>query len=117
AKFDIVAFTDDDVDLHPDWVWRFAESFADYKVQAVTGIVFAKALDTKSQYYFEKYWSFNRGYRPVCYDKAYFDSNASKGVPVWEIGAGASMAFRRSIFETLGGFDVRLDMGAAGCNG
>ncbi|HXS38152.1 MAG TPA: glycosyltransferase [Flavipsychrobacter sp.] len=117
AKFDIVAFTDDDVDLHPDWVWRFAESFADYKVQAVTGIVFAKALDTKSQYYFEKYWSFNRGYRPVCFDKAYFDSNAEKGVPVWEIGAGASMAFRRSIFETLGGFDVRLDMGAAGCNG
>ncbi len=117
AKYDIVAFTDDDVDLHPDWVWRLAESFTEHKVQAVTGIVFAKALDTKSQYYFEKYWSFNRGYSPICYDKAYFDSNASKGVPVWEIGAGASMAFRRNIFETLGGFDVRLDMGAAGCNG
>jgi GT2 family glycosyltransferase len=36
---------------------------------------------------------------------------------VWEIGAGANMAFRKSVFEEVGYFDERLDVGAAGCSG
>jgi len=39
------------------------------------------------------------------------------GVPVWEIGAGANMAFRKSIFDLVGYFDERLDVGASGCSG
>ncbi|HUX84335.1 MAG TPA: glycosyltransferase, partial [Chitinophagaceae bacterium] len=117
AAGEIIAFTDDDVDLHPDWMWRLADSFSDPQVQAITGLVIAKALDTPAQYYFEKYWGFNRGYTPVYYDNAWFRQCAPAGVPIWEIGAGANMAFRRNILDVLGGFDVRLDMGAAGCNG
>ncbi len=41
----------------------------------------------------------------------------TKGVPVWEIGAGANMAFRKDIFDYIGYFDERLDVGAAGCSG
>ena len=40
-----------------------------------------------------------------------------RGVPAWEIGAGASMAVRRSALIDVGGFDERLDAGAAGCSG
>lgn len=117
AGCDIVAFTDDDVDLHPDWIWRMAQHFGDEQVQAVTGLVLAKELNSVSQCHFERYWSFNRGYRPVGYDSRYFEQHAPAGVPVWEIGAGANMAFRRKVLDAIGTFDVRLDMGAAGCNG
>ena len=39
------------------------------------------------------------------------------GCPAWEVGAGASMAFRKSVFAEVGLFDERLDVGAAGCSG
>ena len=37
-------------------------------------------------------------------------------VPVWKIGAGANMAFRRQVFEYIGLFDERLGAGASGCS-
>jgi GT2 family glycosyltransferase len=51
------------------------------------------------------------------FDPYYLIEHLEKGPPVWEIGAGANMAFRRSAFERAGYFDERLDVGAAGCNG
>ena len=36
---------------------------------------------------------------------------------MWNVGAGANMAFRREVFDQVGYFDVRLDVGAAGCSG
>lgn len=117
AKSALVAFTDDDVELHEDWVARIRENFRDKRIQAVTGIVFARELETRAQILFEKYWSFNRGYLPKIFDSEYFRGAAGSAIRVWEIGAGASMAFRKSIFEAVGLFDERLDMGAAGCNG
>jgi glycosyltransferase involved in cell wall biosynthesis len=113
----VVAYTDDDVELHPDWTWQLAAAFDDPRVQAVTGLVFAAALDTAAQVLFEKYWSFNRGYADIRYDTGYFNRQLEKGVTAWEIGAGANMAFRRSALRAAGGFDPRLDAGAAGCNG
>ncbi len=117
ASSPVIAFTDDDVELHPEWIWRMARAFKDPEVQALTGLILAKEIDTKAQYYFEKYWSFNRGYRPIVYGPAFFKSHLKAGVPVWTIGAGAGMAFRRSLFDAIGTFDTRLDMGAAGCSG
>jgi GT2 family glycosyltransferase len=38
-------------------------------------------------------------------------------MPAWEFGAGANMAFRRSVVDAVGLFDERLDVGAAGCSG
>jgi len=39
-----------------------------------------------------------------------------RGVPVWRIGAGANMAFRRKVFSRIGLFDERLGAGASGCS-
>ena len=117
AKAALVAYTDDDVQLHKDWIGQVRQAFDHPRVMGVTGVVFAAALDTKAQVIFEKDWSFNRGYRDIYYDTDYLRRQVDSGVPVWEIGAGASMAFRRSMLETLGDFDTRLDVGASGCNG
>ncbi len=62
AKGEIVAYTDDDVELHPRWVFEIGQSFSNPLVQAMTGLVIAAELETESQQVFEKYWSFNRGY-------------------------------------------------------
>jgi glycosyltransferase involved in cell wall biosynthesis len=115
---EIIAYTDDDVIVHPQWIQYLRQSFAyDPQIMAVTGIVLAAELATESQLIFEKYWSFNRGYAPIMYDQKFFQDNLSAGVPVCQIGAGANMAFRREIFTKAGDFDPRLDVGASGCNG
>lgn len=114
---DIVAFTDDDVKIHPLWLSRLRQNFQDPKVMAMTGLVLPAELETESQLIFEKFWSFNRGYKTIIFDRNYFEELKDFGVPVWKIGAGANMAFRREAFDIVGYFDERLDMGAAGCSG
>ncbi|AHM60584.1 family 2 glycosyl transferase [Flammeovirgaceae bacterium 311] len=117
ASAEIVAFLDDDVVAHPLWVYRIWEAFQNPETTAVTGLVFASQLQTEAQQIFERHWSFNRGYENKVYDHSYFEDHLELGPPVWEIGAGANMAFRRSVFEKTGYFDELLDAGAAGCNG
>lgn len=117
ATGDIVAYTDDDVELRPNWVEEISASFARYKSDALTGLIIAASLSTLAQYRFERYWTFNRGYIPQQYDSTFFNKHLPKGVPVWEIGAGANMAFKRNVFDKIGYFDERLDAGASGCSG
>jgi glycosyltransferase involved in cell wall biosynthesis len=117
SREQIVAFVDDDVTVHRDWVARLAACFSDSKVMACTGLVLAGELKKEAQWLFEKHWGFNRGYRVLTYDSHYFKKMKPMGVPVWDIGAGANMAFRREVFEQVGFFDTRLDVGAAGCSG
>jgi glycosyltransferase involved in cell wall biosynthesis len=114
---DIIAFTDDDVEVDKDWIFHLKTSFENPLTMAVTGLVIPSELQTHSQYIFERYWGFNRGYVPRTFDHRFFLNNLDRGVPVWDIGAGANMAFRRDVFELAGGFDERLEAGAAGCSG
>lgn len=117
ASKNIIAYTDDDVQVANDWVDNIRQAFDDPMTFAVTGLVIPQSLETRTQYIFERYWGFNRGYQKKCFDKAYFDVMLPYGVPVWDIGAGANMAFRKAAFELVGYFDERLDVGAAGCSG
>jgi len=116
ATSPIIAWIDDDVVVHPDWLFRMWEVFSEMNVVASTGLVIASELCTESQQIFEKYWSFNRGYIEHIYDSKYFEKHLLYGPPVWEIGAGANMAFRKSIFDEVGYFDERLGAGASGCS-
>lgn len=117
ASSAVVAFTDDDVQVHPLWIYRIWETFQPGMISAMAGLVIAAQLETEAQYIFEKHWSFNRGFVDKLYDKNFFKNTFEDGPPVWEIGAGANMAFRKSIFEEVGLFNELLDVGAAGCNG
>jgi glycosyltransferase involved in cell wall biosynthesis len=117
AGRDLIAYTDDDVEVSRQWTRELKAAFSDPLVMAVTGMVIPRRLDTLSQCMFERFWSFNKGYLPKLFDHRWFLGHGEYSAPVWEIGAGANMAFRRDLFRLAGGFDERLDVGAAGCSG
>ena len=117
ATSEIVAYTDDDVLLHRRWLERLGASFGDRKIAAVTGLVLPAELATDAQRHFETYWGFGRGYVRQDFDTERFSSHVGDCFPAWEVGAGASMAFRREILGQAGFFDERLDVGQAGCSG
>ncbi len=113
----IVAFTDDDVVVYPDWLARLRQAFQNPQVMAVTGQILPAELETESQLIFEvDLGNFGWGYHPKTFDQEFFQATKHVGVPVWRIGAGANMAFRRQIFELVGDFDERLGAGASGCS-
>ncbi len=117
AHCPVVAFIDDDVVVHPNLIFRIWETFHEPTTSAMTGLVIAAALQTEAQLIFEQHWSFNRGYVDKFYDESFLRPTAESAPRVWDIGAGANMAFRKSIFEEVGYFNELLDAGAAGCSG
>lgn len=117
AKTEFLAFTDDDVVLHELWLENLMKAFDRPEIGCVTGLVLPGELSTPAQLIFETHWGFGRGYTRQDFGQDFYRQSASYGAPAWLIGAGASQAFRRQIFDDIGLFDVRLDMGAAGCSG
>jgi GT2 family glycosyltransferase len=117
ATSEIVAYTDDDVLLHPRWLERLVAAFDAPAIASVTGLVLPAELATEAQRHFETYWGFGQGYRRRDFAPQNFVNRGSSVFPAWEIGAGASMAFRRAVFDEVGLFDERLDVGQAGCSG
>lgn len=117
ATGELIAFTDDDVTVHPQWLVGLAAAFDRDGVEAVTGLVLAAELETPAQVAFERViGGFNGGYRSFAFGPEYFAEMRPYGVPVWRMGAGANMAVRRQTLVELGGFDERLGAGAAGCS-
>lgn len=117
ASSEIIAYTDDDVLLHPQWLEQLITAFDRPSIGAVTGLVLPAEIATEAQRYFETFWSFGQGYRPQFFRAADFAASKHDVFPAWKIGAGASMAFRREVFDRAGLFDERLDVGQAGCSG
>lgn len=113
AKGKIIAYTDDDVIVDSGWVKSLAQVFAEEpQVMAVTGLVVPYELETEAQILFEKKGGFG----------LYFNNKRckiSRGEKLpwsfistpWTIGAGANMAFRRSLFAQIGYFDPALGVG------
>lgn len=117
SRGDIIAFTDDDVIVTPEWVERVLAAFTAPDVLCMTGLVLPAELRTESQWVFEKeFGGFGQGYQPIVFDGAFFKQWQRVGAPVWRIGAGANMAVDRRAFELVGVYDERLGAGAAGCS-
>jgi len=117
ARGDILAWCDDDVLLNRRWLEQIVRAFDSPRIMAVTGPVLPAELATEAQRLFEFRWGFDRGYMRIDYGPEFFAKTVRHGCPAADIGAGASMAFRRQAFDHVGWFDERLDVGAAGCNG
>lgn len=111
----IVAFTDDDVMVKSNWIERLCFSFKRPEVMAVTGLILPIELETEAQVLFEQEHGWGN-YKPTLFDSSFFAQTYQYGAPVWKIGAGANMAFRKIVFEQLGNFDQRLGAGASGCS-
>jgi O-antigen biosynthesis protein len=112
ARGDVIAFTDDDVAVDPGWIRALVAAFgSDETVAAVTGLVLPAELETEAQVIFERYRSFGRGFVPRRIAAAGGGSVALRHGAAGDYGTGANMAFRRSLFERLGGFDPALGAG------
>lgn len=114
---EFIVFTDDDVRVHSKWLARLRAAFTSERVMATTGLVLPIELETEAQQLFQ--WNHGAGewgYRALTFDRSFLDRTRWRGSPTWHIGAGASMAFRREIFDRIGGFDQRLGAGASGCS-
>lgn len=112
----LVAYTDDDVVVHRAWLGALLAGFDEPEVMSVTGLVLPASLETPAQQAFERYWTFNKGFTPRTFGREFYAAHRSRGVPVWQVGAGASMALRRDYLKRTGGFDERLGAGASGCS-
>lgn len=114
ASGDVVVFIDDDVRPEAGWIEPLLRRFAEPDVSVVCGLVLPDALETEAQIGFQYQLGFGgMGVLPLRFD-ADFVADWRRGVPAWNIGAGANMAIRRRAALDLGGFDERIGPGAAG---
>ncbi|HTU84416.1 MAG TPA: glycosyltransferase [Solirubrobacteraceae bacterium] len=124
ADGEIVAFTDDDVEVDPRWLRAIGERFArESDLAAVTGLVVPAALDTPAQIFFEQSGSgLDRGYEALTFERdgrfrirRRSTEDGSERVhsmyKTGELGLGSNMAFRASVLRAMGGFDVALGTG------
>ena len=112
CRGEILAYTDDDVVVDPGWVAAIAGVFtADPEVMAVTGLVIPHELDTEAQRLFETYGGFGRGFVRRWYRGPAGRPLAPVHGGTGKFGTGANMAYRRLLFDRIGGFDPALDVG------
>lgn len=112
AKYNLVAFSDDDAAPDPDWLRSLLRNFNDPTVMCVTGLTMPLELETEAQEWFESYSPFNKGFL-----RRVFESSSQNPLATGKVGAGANMALRRSVVEKLGPFDEALDAGTPTCSG
>jgi GT2 family glycosyltransferase len=112
ASHPLVAYTDDDAVVEPDWAEAIIAPFADPEVGCVTGLVMPLELESVAQEQFEQYCLNRRIFEQRTYQVPHTPASTA-GVA----GMGANMAVRRELALRNGGFDPRLDGGMPTCSG
>jgi O-antigen biosynthesis protein len=110
ASGKIIAFIDDDAIADPHWAQAIAAAFESDDVMCVTGLVAPAQLNTPGQELFERY-----GYSKSFNRLSFKLSSPPPACPSFPyngcLGTGCNSAFRREVFDRIGMFDPRLDMG------
>ncbi|GAA2989749.1 GT2 family glycosyltransferase [Microbacterium terrae] len=113
ATSSIVAYTDDDVIVDPQWLWAIAAGFARADdVGCVTGVVPSGELRNAVQAWFDARVSWSK----LTAARTFRLSDPPDDLPMFpfcvgEFGTGANFAVRRDHMLALGGFDTALGAG------
>jgi hypothetical protein len=133
ARGEIIAFTDDDVEVDPGWLRALAcRMLGEPDTDCVTGLILPRELETSAQVIFEGTGTFSQRYRPALYQTVagqtrklrpvhpsrflvvdrLADKEAAESLyALGNFGGGANMAFRASFLKAIGGFDEALGTG------
>jgi len=103
AKGEIVAFTDSDCIVPPNWITKIVENFKDPQISCVGGS--AKALDND----FISQYADNSIVRLMPFFTK--REELKKVKPFFRHPAGCNMAFRRKVAEEVGYFDEHIQYG------
>ncbi len=111
ASNDLIAWTDDDVIVDPEWARWLVEAFdAAPDVDLVTGLVRPLELETQAQVWREIRRGYGKGFEP----RTWRLSETPPGDRLFpyqagRIGTGANMAARADFLGRVGGFDPRSE--------
>lgn len=97
ASYNLIAFVDDDVRVHPGWADAMVAAFDDTTVEFVTGGVTVPAGQEAAE-------------RPVAITSRTVRTRLDRTVD-GDLGATANLSIRRRGLETVGGFDERIGPG------
>ncbi len=109
---DIVAITDDDVEVDHNWLAALATAFAESDAACVTGLILPAELETRAQLLVEQVGGYGRGFT-----RQVFTSGMPAPGPLFpftagRFGSGANMAFRAGWLTAHGGFDPATGAGS-----
>lgn len=109
---EVVAFTDDDVEVDPAWLRRLTDTFDDPRVACVTGMIFPAEVETPAQAWIEAHAGFGKGFERQAFDlDQHRPDDPLFPFTAGRLGSGANMAFRATTLRDLGGFDETLGVG------
>jgi len=108
---EVVAFTDDDVQVDPHWLSALAEGFAKPEVICVTGLILAAELATAAQLWIEQSGGFARGYSQRRFSLSQPPADRLFPFTAGQFGSGANMAFRADWLRAAAGFDTATGAG------
>ena len=128
AKGNIVACTDDDVVVDPNWLVEMVKGFnAAEDVVCVTGLVLPLELETPAQVWYEASGGFSwfqgnggadRYFQAKVQAQTWFSErifdDSKRHVYLYRVGlfgCGASMAYRTDFLKSIGGFDPAMGSG------
>ncbi|MGX6608065.1 glycosyltransferase family 2 protein [Micromonosporaceae bacterium Da 78-11] len=111
ASGEILAFTDDDVEVDPWWLAALADAFTVEGAACVTGLILPAELDTPAQLLLEEFGGYARGFDRRVFSLADPPSDPLFPFTVGRCGSGANMAFRADWLRGRGGFDPATGTG------
>jgi glycosyltransferase involved in cell wall biosynthesis len=108
---EIVAFTDDDVEVDAEWLSALAEAFTETGAACVTGLILPAELETRAQLLVEQAGGFGRGFTRRTFTRDMPEPEPLFPFTAGRLGSGANMAFRTGWLLSHGAFDPATGAG------
>jgi glycosyltransferase involved in cell wall biosynthesis len=114
---ELVAITDDDVEVDRNWLATIAAAFAEFDATCVTGLILPAELETPAQLLIEQAGGFSRGLTRRVFHRDMPPPDPLFPFTAGRFGSGANMAFRTGWLAARGGFDPATGAGSTARGG